>query len=117
MNAAIGLSWGIGHARAVPAHVCQIQSNITMKQILSIIATLSLAMGTSYAGCGKTTTDAGKLKSFDKDTKSLAIEVDGKTVTRTLTPSAKGAADVEKLVGKQVSVVSSHGKVESVTKG
>ena len=68
-----------------------------MKQILTIIATLSLALGTSYAGCGKTTTDAGKLKSFDKDTKALVIDVDGKDVSRTLTPSAKGAADAAKL--------------------
>ena len=88
-----------------------------MKQILTILATLSLSLGTSYAGCGKTVTDAGKLKSFDKETKALVIDVSGKSVTRTLTPSAKGAADVEKLVGKKVTVVSSHDKVESVTKG
>jgi hypothetical protein len=87
-----------------------------MKQILTIIATLSLSLGTSYAGCGKIDTDAGKLKSFDKETKQLVIDVSGKSVTRTLTPSAKGAADVEKLVGKKVTVTSSHGKVESVTK-
>ena len=88
-----------------------------MKQILTIIATLSLALGTSYAGCGKTETDNGKLTAFNKDTKALSIEVDGKSVTRTLTPSATGAADVEQLVGKKVVVISSHGKVTSLAKG
>ena len=88
-----------------------------MKHTIAIIALLSLALGSSYAGCGKTVTDNGKLKSFDKESKAVVVEVDGKEVTRKLTPSSKGAEDLQKLVGKKVIVVSSHDKVESVTKG
>ena len=88
-----------------------------MKSTLTILAVLGLALTSSYAGCGKTETDVGKLKSFDKETKTLVVDVSGKEVKRTLTPSAKGAADVEKLVGKKVTVVSSHSKVESIVKG
>lgn len=88
-----------------------------MKYALTILAVLGLALSSSYAGCGKTETDNGKLKSFDKETKTLTVDVSGKEVKRTLTPNAKGAADVEKLVGKKVTVVSSHSKVESITKG
>ena len=47
---------------------------------------------------------------------ALVVEVDGKEVNRTLTPSSKGAEGVEKLVGKKVTVVSSHNKVESISK-
>lgn len=88
-----------------------------MKYALTILAVLGLALSSSYAGCGKTETDTGKLKSFDKETKTLVVDVSGKEVKRTLTPGAKGAADAEKLVGKKVTVVSSHNKVESITKG
>jgi hypothetical protein len=45
--------------------------------------------------------------------KQITIDVAGKEVTRTLTPSSK-AEGIDKLVGKEVTVVSSHGKVESV---
>lgn len=88
-----------------------------MKSILTIIALVGLAGGSAFAGCGKTVTDKGKLKSFDKDSKALVIEVDGKEVTRTLTAAATGGEDAEKLVGKKVTVVSSHNKVESLAKG
>jgi hypothetical protein len=88
-----------------------------MKTILCTLALISLSVVSSQAGCGKTVTDTGKLKSFDKDSKALVIEVDGKEVKRTLTPSAEGAGDVEKLVGKDVVVVSGHNKVESIKKG
>jgi hypothetical protein len=88
-----------------------------MKSILCTLALISLSVASSHAGCGKTVTDTGKLKSFDKDSKALVIEVDGKEVKRTLTPTSAGAEDVEKLVGKDVVVVSGHNKVESVKKG
>ena len=88
-----------------------------MKAILCTIALLGLATAPSQAGCGKTVTDNGKLKSFDKDTKTLVIDVDGKEVKRTLTPSSEGAGEVEGLVGKKVEVVSGHNKVESIKKG
>ena len=67
-----------------------------MKYTLTILAVLGLALTSSYAGCGKTETDTGKLKSFDKETKTLVVDVSGKEVKRTLTPSAKGAADAAK---------------------
>lgn len=89
----------------------------SMKAILCTLAILGLSLASSQAGCGKTVTDTGKLKSFDKDAKALVIEVDGKEVKRTLTPTSKGADDVEKLVGKSVVVVSEHNKVDSVKKG
>ena len=90
-----------------------------MKHILTILAALSLALGTSFAGCGKTETDKGKLKAVNKEAKSITIDVAGKEVKRTLTPSTKGAEDLDKLVGKEVTVVSDfhNGKVESVAKG
>ncbi|HYF34420.1 MAG TPA: hypothetical protein VD994_03945 [Prosthecobacter sp.] len=88
-----------------------------MKYTIAIIAVLSLAVGSTFAGCGKTVTDNGKLKSFDKETKVAVVEVEGKEVQRTLTPASKGAEDIDKLVGKKVTVVSSHNKVESITKG
>jgi hypothetical protein len=88
-----------------------------MKTILCTLALIGLSVASSQAGCGKTVTDSGKLKSFDAEAKALVIEVDGKEVKRTLTPSSEGAADVEKLVGKKVVVVSEHNKIESVKKG
>lgn len=87
-----------------------------MKYTLTIIATLSLALGSAFAGCGKTETDKGTLKAVNAEAKSITITVGGKEVKRTLTPSSKGADGLEKLVGKDVTVVSSHGKVESVSK-
>ena len=88
-----------------------------MKAILTTLAVLSIGLSSSFAGCGKTVTDKGKLKSFNKDSKSLVVSVGDKDVTRTLTPTASGAADVEKLVGQNVTVVSSHDKVTSIVKG
>jgi len=88
-----------------------------MKTILCTLALIGLSVASSQAGCGKTVTDSGKLKSFDAEAKALVIEVDGKEVKRTLTPSSEGAADVEKLVGNKVVVVSEHNKIESVKKG
>lgn len=88
-----------------------------MKAILCTLALIGLSVVSSQAGCGKTVTDTGKLKSFDADAKALVIEVDGKEVKRTLTPTSEGAADIEKLVGKKVVVISEHNKIESVKKG
>jgi maltose-binding protein MalE len=87
-----------------------------MKHTLTILAVLSLAIS-AQAGCGKTTTEKGKLTAFDKDTKTLTVTVGGKEVKRKLTASSKGADTVEGLVGKKVEIVVSHNSVESVTKG
>ena len=65
------------------------------------------------AGCGKKETTTGILKSIDSKKKTVTVEQGGKAVTLRLTPQSmiKGA---EALVGKKVSVISEHKKVDSV---
>lgn len=88
-----------------------------MKKALATLAIVSLALGSAYAGCGKVVTNEGKLKSFDAATKAVVVEgKDGKEAKLTLTPSAKGADDASKLVGKDVKVDSEHGKITSIAK-
>ncbi len=85
-----------------------------MKKLLTILTLVAFSAGSAIAGCGKTVTNEGKLSSIDKEKKEIAIEgKDGKTVTLTLTPGSTGATD--ELVGKNVKVVSEHGKVQTVT--
>jgi hypothetical protein len=45
--------------------------NTIMKHLLTILATLSLALGTSFAGCGKIDTDKGKLKAVNAEAKTI----------------------------------------------
>lgn len=88
-----------------------------MKSILTTLAVFGLA-ASAFAGCGVTTTTKGKLKSFDKDSKTIVIEADGKEVKTAVKASTKGADGIEKLVGKDVTaVISKHGYAESVDKG
>ncbi len=85
-----------------------------MKKLLTIVTLVAFSAGAAIAGCGKTVTNEGKLSSINKEKKEIAIEgKDGKTVTLTLTPGTTGAD--EALVGKNVKVVSEHGKVQTVT--
>jgi hypothetical protein len=85
-----------------------------MKKLLTIVTLVAFSAGAAIAGCGKTVTNEGKLSSINKETKEIAIqEKDGKTVTLKLTPGTTGAND--DLVGKNVKVVSEHGKVQTVT--
>lgn len=84
-----------------------------MKSILTTLAVLGLSVS-AFAGCGKTETTSGKLKSVNADSKSIVIDAGGKDVTLTLTASVTGA---DKLVGKKVTAVSSHKKVESLKEG
>jgi len=84
-----------------------------MKSILTTLAVIGLS-ASAFAGCDKTETTSGKLKSVDPDSKSIVIESDGKEVKLTLTAAVK---DADKLVGKKVTAVSSHKKVESLKKG
>ncbi len=87
-----------------------------MKSILTTLAIVGLSVS-AYAGCGVTTTSKGKLKSFDKDTKSIVIEADGKEITTKVTAKTKNADGIEKLVGKDVTaVISKHGYAETVEK-
>lgn len=101
-----------------------------MKRILSILVALAFASAAAYAGCGKKVASVGKLENYDAASKTLTIaviessaesEVKSKKATLTLTPDTKviygdKVADVkvEDLVGKNVSVVSEHGKVDFV---
>ncbi len=88
-----------------------------MKSILTTLAVLGLA-ASAFAGCGVTTTTKGKLKSYDKDSKTIVIEAEGKEVKTAVKASTKGADGIEKLVGKDVTaVISKHGYAESVDKG
>lgn len=84
-----------------------------MKSILTTLAVLGLSVS-AFAGCGKTETTSGKLKSVNVDSKSIVIDAGGKDVTLTLTAAVTGA---DKLVGKKVTAVSSHKKVESLKEG
>ena len=91
-----------------------------MKTILSIIAIVAISASSVYAGCGKKNEITGTLKSYDKDTKLLVVEVDGKKSKITLTPKTevkkgKDKADIADLVGKKVKVISEHKKADSVT--
>lgn len=85
-----------------------------MKKFITIIAALGIAAGAAYAGCGKKETTKGTLQKFDAEAKAITVkDAEGKSVKLTLTPSVKG--DINALVGKTVTVVSEHKKVESVT--
>jgi hypothetical protein len=87
-----------------------------MKNLLTILAALALA-ASAQAGCGKTSTAEGTLKSFDEKTKELTIAPkEGKATKVTLTPETKGADGVKGLVGKAVTVeVSVHAKGKALS--
>lgn len=85
-----------------------------MKKLLTILATAALAIS-AQAACGKKVTDEGTLKSYDAEKKTVVVEkADGKSATLTLTPATTGADKVSTLVGKAVTVISEHGKADSV---
>lgn len=87
-----------------------------MKRLLTTLAILGVS-ASAFAGCGVTTTTKGKLKSYDKDAKSIVIESEGKEVKTAVKASTKGAAELDKLVGQNVTaVISKHGYAESVDK-
>ncbi len=89
-----------------------------MKKFLTLIALVTISAGSAFAGCGKTTTSEGTLKSFDATTKTVVVEEKGgKSTSITLTPSTTGADAVATLVGKSVKVVAEHGKAQSVAAG
>jgi hypothetical protein len=85
-----------------------------MKNILTILALLSLGFS-AQAGCGKTVTSEGTLKSYDAEKKTVVVTgADGKDATITLTPATTGADKAAALVGKPVKVVSEHNKAQSL---
>jgi|GEM_PF-1300216 len=95
-----------------------------IKYLLPILAAFALVGTSVYAGCGKKAASIGKLEAYDAETKSVTIKVmrssdpkeaAAKTAKLTLTPdTGVVGGEIEKLVGKQVSVVSEHGKVDYV---
>jgi hypothetical protein len=95
-----------------------------MKAIITTILALAFATA-SYAGCGKKAASIGKIETYDAETKALVLkitdssdakELKAKSAKLTLTPDTKILAegDIASLVGKRVSVVSEHGKVDFV---
>ena len=92
-----------------------------MMKLLSLLVVFALCAGGAFAGCGHKDTVAGTLKSVDADSNTVVVVgEDGKELKLTLTgetqvTDAEGNdAEVSKLVGKEVKVVSEHAKVDSV---
>jgi len=88
----------------------------TMKNILSILTVLALAAA-AQAGCGKTVTSEGTLKSFNAEKKEIVVSVKGgKDATIAITPETKGADGLKDLVGKAVKVEASvHDKAKALS--
>ena len=94
-----------------------------MKKILAIVAATVIA-APAYAGCGKKVASVGTLSAYDAKTKTLTMKVmrtndpkaNKKATKITLTPASKvmGDATLDKLVGKQLSVISEHGRADYV---
>jgi hypothetical protein len=89
-----------------------------MKKLLALITVIAVSSSPVFAGCGKTVTNEGTLKSFDAATKTLVVAgKDGKEAKITLTPTTKGADAVAGMVGKSVKVDHEHNKATSVAAG
>jgi hypothetical protein len=86
-----------------------------MKNILSILSVIALAAA-AQAGCGKTATSEGTLKSFNAEKKEIVVSAKGgKDATIAITPETKGADGLKELVGKAVKVeVSVHEKAKAL---
>jgi hypothetical protein len=85
-----------------------------MKHIIALATVFGLA-ASAFAGCGITTTSTGKLKSYNKEAKTIVIVENGKEIKTAVKASTKGADGIDKLVGKNVTaVISKHGYAESV---
>ena len=81
-----------------------------MKNILSILTVLALAAA-AQAGCGKTATSEGTLKSFDSEKKELVVTVKGKDSTIAVTPETKGAEGLKDIAAGIVLVKEAGGYV------
>ena len=93
-----------------------------MRFVLSLMLAIVVTAGAAYAGCGKKVTDNGTLKSLDSDKKVIVIAAkDGKEAKLSLTAGTKTVgsdgkeAKLADFVGKKVTVISEHSKVDSVT--
>ncbi len=86
-----------------------------MKNILSILTVLALAAA-AQAGCGKTESSKGTVKSYDAEKKALVVTVGGSDKTFTLTPETEGADKAADLKGKSVEVnVDKHVKTKVIS--
>jgi hypothetical protein len=88
---------------------------------LCLIVVAFLAAGAVSADCGVKDTYQGKLKAVDAEKNQVLIVVkDGKEVELELTDESKvmdaegNKAMAKKLVGKNVKVISEHGKIDSI---
>jgi hypothetical protein len=93
-----------------------------MRLILSMILAVAVTAGAAYAGCGKKVTNEGTFKTLDADKKVIVVASEGGEETKltlTMNTKAVGAdgkdADLADLVGEEVTVISEHSKVDSVT--
>ena len=91
-----------------------------MKKLIALSIASIIAAGSANAMCGKKVTDSGTLKSYNKESKSIVVQLAGSTAEITLTPgtetqdAAGKVAKLEDLVGKSVTVISEHKKADSV---
>ena len=93
-----------------------------MRLILSMILAITVTAGIAFAGCGMKVSNEGTFKTLDADKKIIIIaSTDGEEAKLTLTMNTKAVgtdgeeAKLADLVGKQVTVISEHSKVDSVT--
>ena len=93
----------------------------TMKNLVSLLVVLVLCAGVAVAGCGHKETVEGTLQSVDEEANTVVVGDDGKKVELGITAETKVTdaegkeAELSKLVGKGVKVVSEHAKVDSIT--
>ena len=91
-----------------------------LTRALSLIAILALCAGVAVADCGKKDTHEGTLTSVDAESHTVVVTVGEKTVELTMTGNTKvmdakgNTAEVGKLVGQKVKVVSEHAKIDSI---
>ncbi len=93
-----------------------------MKYIITTALVIAMAAA-AQAGCGKKVASIGKVAKVDGKAKSVTItisdssdskQVEAKTATLKLTPETKILPKDAKIEGKNVSVVSEHGKIDFV---
>ena len=90
--------------------------------LVSLLVVLVLCAGVAVAGCGHKETVEGTLQSVDEEANTVVVVGDdGKKVELGITAETKvtdaegNEAELSKLIGKGVKVVSEHAKVDSIT--
>ena len=85
-----------------------------MKTLLVLLTIIGFGVGGAIAGCGVKTTNTGKLKSYDADSKAIVVMEDDEEVTIEITEDTTVSENLKDMVGKDVKVISEHGKADSV---